>query len=67
MYGKNSPMPTLADGIRNKTLHYGDPPNIECCAAGPTMNCNDHKVLQYWKREDLEWVRGKTLEIDFDD
>ena len=57
-------LPTLAEQIKDRTIHYGDPPNIQCCPAGPTMNCNDIKVLQYWKRENLEWVRDKSLEIE---
>jgi len=66
MFGKDSKMPTIADGIRDKSLHYGDPPNIECCPAGPTMNCEDIRILEYWKREKLEWVREKELEIDLE-
>ena len=30
--------------------HYGDPPNIGCCPAGPTMNSEHIAVLQHWKR-----------------
>ncbi len=41
--------PPLADQIRNGSIHYGDPPNVGCCPAGPTMNCNDLQVLQYWR------------------
>lgn len=63
MFGKDKTMPTIADQIRDKTLHYGDPPNMECCPAGPTMSSEPHKVLQYWKRERLDWKRDKTLEI----
>ncbi len=59
---------TLADLIRGKTLHYGDPPNIGCCAAGPTMNCDDIRVLEYWrKNKALEWERDKSLEIPLDE
>lgn len=54
----------IARGIRDQTLHYGDPPNVGCCGAGPTMNCLDLKVLEYWRRgERREWVRDASLEI----
>jgi hypothetical protein len=64
---------TLADSIREKCLHYGDPPNIGCCPAGPTMNSEPRQVLQYWRRfetdengniRSLEWHRDRSLEID---
>jgi len=38
----------ISDFILDKTLHYGDPPNIECCAAGPTMGSVAIRVLEYW-------------------
>ncbi len=68
MFGKDKEMPTIADGIRDKTLHYGDPPNVECCAAGPTMNCDDVKVLEYWERKTdmFNWKRDKSLEIELE-
>lgn len=53
---------TLAQKIRDKTLHYGDPPNTRCCAAGPTMNSEPRLVLEYWHRERLDWVRDSDLE-----
>ena len=56
----------LANDIRNGSLHYGDPPNIECCPAGPTMNREMLKVIEYWKKgKHHEWVRDAALEIDF--
>ena len=67
MFGKNKKPPTLAEAIKNKTIHYGDPPNIRCCPAGPTMNCDDLKVLEYWvHNKKFEWVRRKRLEIELD-
>lgn len=46
-------------------LHYGDPPNIDCCAAGPSMNCIDLQVLEFWVRQDgrWEWERRPELEV----
>jgi hypothetical protein len=35
---------------RIKDLHYGDPPNAGCCGAGPTMNCEDLSVLEFWRK-----------------
>lgn len=58
---------TLADNIREDAVHFGDPPNVECCPAGATMNCDDIKVLEYWKREHFEWVRDSSLEIILDE
>lgn len=60
---------TLADDIRSKSIHYGDPPNTGCCPAGPTMNCEPHRVLEYWRKEEgsstrFQWVRDPSLEID---
>lgn len=50
--------------IEDGTIHYGDPPNIQCCPAGPTMNCEDIRVLQFWRRGRLsEWERDSAYEI----
>jgi len=40
----------LSEQIAHGTIHYGDPPNAGCCAAGPTMNCWDLRVVEYWAR-----------------
>lgn len=40
----------IADAIKTNALHYGDPPNVRCCAGGPTMNSEPQRVLQYWSR-----------------
>jgi hypothetical protein len=71
----------LADDIRARELHYGDPPNIRCCAAGPTMNSEPRRVLQYWHTHHKEyvgengivtdmayfdWRRDPTLEIEIE-
>jgi hypothetical protein len=58
--------PRLADQIRNQTLHYGDPPNVDCCAAGPTMNSEPKRVLEYWAREGFDWVRKTELEVSIE-
>lgn len=52
---------TLADV---KDLHYGDPPNAGCCPSGPTMNCDDLRVLEFWrKNERFRWTRIPELEV----
>jgi hypothetical protein len=48
--GVNVQSGTIAEAIEAKSLHYGDPPNIECCAAGPTENSIPRRVLEYWHR-----------------
>ncbi len=58
---------TLAKAIRDKILHYGDPPNIGCCGSGPTMSSDPDRVLQYWRRVQFEWMRDPTLEVLLDD
>lgn len=40
--------PMIRDHIRAGTLHYGDPPNVDCCPAGATMNSVPRQVLEYW-------------------
>jgi hypothetical protein len=57
----------IADLIRDKSLHYGDPPNFGCCAAGPAMNCNDIRVVEYWRRKHMDWERDHLLEIPLAD
>ncbi len=58
--------PSLATLIRSDEIHYGDPPNAECCAAGPTMNSVPKRVLEYWTNdgECWEWKRFPELERD---
>lgn len=53
----------LSSQIREKTLHYGDPPCWEC-PAGATMNCIDVRTVQSWSRVNtqMEWGRNPELE-----
>lgn len=37
-------------------LHYGDPPNVGCCGAGATMNCDDLRVLEFWRKGGKEFT-----------
>lgn len=68
----------VSKAIRSKSLHYGDPPNVQCCDAGPSMNSVRRKVHEYWSRHErkylegnqilddafLRWKRDPSLEID---
>jgi hypothetical protein len=54
----------VAEVIGAGSIHYGDPPNIRCCEAGPTMNCVDVRILEYWRRPDFDWIRDAALEIE---
>lgn len=56
----------LSEEIKDHNLHYGDPPNVDCCAAGPTMNSEPKRVLEYWMRENFEWVRKPVFEVDIE-
>jgi hypothetical protein len=55
----------LETQVMEKTLHYGDPPIHGC--VGDTMNCDDLRVIAFWKRDMAhEWVRVKELEISLE-
>jgi hypothetical protein len=63
---------TLADRIRNKIVHYGDPP-FHCDPSDPSYGCTgnsmnvyDVRVLEYWGRQGREWVRNRDLEIEIE-
>lgn len=63
---------SLAHAIETDELHYGDPPNVFCCPAGPTMNSVPVRVIEYWRQEKpegarlSEWVRVAELERALD-
>jgi len=64
--------------VRKGSLHYGDPPNMGCCASGVTMNSVPRRVLQFWRRATVDemtrfraenvkppiWLRVSELEVD---
>lgn len=56
-------VPSLEHRINERTIRYGDPPNVECCPAGPTMNSEPDRVLQFWRRKPAR-QRVPALEID---
>lgn len=51
---------------RVQDLHYGDPPNMGCCGAGPTMNSVPRRVLEFWKRDRMNWERVPELEVEIE-
>lgn len=66
--GKVHGQPTLASQIKDGSIGYGDPPNMGCCAAGPTMSCMNLRVLQYWSNPSItKWERSSALEISLPD
>ena len=45
---------------RIKGLHYGDPPRHDCPGAGESMNCDDLRVLEFWRKDcDCEKAKGE--------
>jgi hypothetical protein len=59
--------PSLADLVRDDEVHYGDPPNAGCCAAGPTMNSVPLRVLEFWDRTvGLDWQRIPDLQREIE-
>lgn len=46
-------------------LYYGDPPNIECCPAGPTMSSDTLRIIEFWELINWVWVRNASLEIKY--
>jgi len=61
---------TLAEDIESGSVHYGDPPAHDGCPAGPTMNCIDKAVLQYWRKREAapwEWERIRGLEGEIEE
>jgi len=54
---------TLAGLVRGNEVHFGDPPNIDCCPSGPTMNSVPRDVIEFWSRvPGREWQRCSELE-----
>jgi hypothetical protein len=58
--------------VASNEIHYGDPPNMDCCPAGATMNSRPRRVLEFWTRrwvgaprdfeENRGWFRKPELE-----
>ena len=54
----------IASQIRNKSYHYGDPPNMGCCPSGASMNSEPVKVLIYMANSHKEYVDEKGIITD---
>lgn len=46
-------------------IHYGDPPIHDC--TGDTMNCDDIKIIEFWKRDLTDWKRKAMNEINLEE
>jgi hypothetical protein len=56
---------SLSDELWLGRAYYGDPPNVSCCSAGPTMGSETHSIFEYWKRDcdlDFDWQRDARFE-----
>lgn len=70
--GDSFPFPegkkTLKQAIKEGILHYGDPPHLPCCPAGPTMNCLDIRVIEFWEASKVgDWKRNAEYEVGLED
>lgn len=55
----------VGDGYQmRREFGYGDPPNIGCCSAGPTMTSVPERILEFWRRSGGAWVRVPEFEVD---
>lgn len=60
-------VPSLSELVREGKVHYGDPPNVDCCGSGPSMSSVPHHVVEFWQRDDShEWERVPQLERPID-
>jgi hypothetical protein len=61
------PAPKERDAVAT-FVHFGDPPNHDDdahgnpCHAGATMKSEPVRVLEWWARENFEWVRKPEFE-----
>jgi hypothetical protein len=63
----------LENRVPRGAIHYGDPPNADCCPAGSVMNSIPVRVLEFWRQERQErdgkkgwpeWTRVPALEVE---
>lgn len=52
--------------ITGLDLEYGDPPNIGCCARGPSMPAVTVRVLEYWLRSRSNLAEGWRRDTEFE-
>lgn len=43
--------------------HYGDPPNVDCCPAGATMNSDHIRVLGRWVWKEGDWKEAEVKSV----
>ncbi len=56
--------PKICRMIEARTLHYGEPPNADCCG-NAHLNSEPRRVLQYWRRPPGgRWERDRSHETD---
>lgn len=56
---------SLSELVEAREIHYGDPPNVGCCPAGPTMNSVPLRVIEFWvTTTSLEWRREEQFEVE---
>ncbi|WP_226550745.1 hypothetical protein [Celeribacter naphthalenivorans] len=56
--------PVLASKIEAQALRFGDPPNVQCCPTGPTMNSISVRVLEYWFKQQIHGRLGPEVGLD---
>ena len=64
---KGGMRPKMSEG--KYTLSYGDPPNIPCCDAGPTMTSISLRIVEFWSRtisKNHRWERFPELEVVYE-
>lgn len=47
--------------IKKRSLQYGDPPNIGCCAAGASMTSDTVRVLEFHTRHHQQYVKDGVI------
>jgi peptidoglycan/xylan/chitin deacetylase (PgdA/CDA1 family) len=57
----------LEERVRERSIGFGDPPNIECCPAGPTMTADAVRVIEFWSKKSFDWKRRPELEISLEE
>lgn len=60
---------SLSESIKEGyTIGFSDPPNIQCCPAGPSETSDKIKVLEFWQRNantNFDWERRPEFEVEF--
>ena len=62
------PLSEAGGRVLDEMFEYGDPPNVECCPSGPTMNSVPIRVVEFWVRTPPQkvvgsgWVRVESEE-----